>query len=288
MNAITPRQFAIFRIVFGFYLTMHFVQLTPDAAELFSRSGMLGDAQLNFTYGLLPNPLEHWDSPPFVTTFTLTLAALAAMFMLGVWRRLAAVLLWFGWACLFNRNNLITNPSLPFTGMLLLLSTLVPIGEPLRSRPADKGWEFPSGVYWAAWTLLAIGYSFSGWTKLQSPSWVDGSALTHVLNNPLARPGFAREAALQFPAVLRLLTWGTVIVELLFVPLSFHRLGRLAVWSATTLLQSSIVCFVAFADLTLGMLIVHLFTFDRRWLVRSEPATAGTRPTSGPLIAAPC
>jgi hypothetical protein len=281
MNAITPQQFAIFRIVFGFYLAMHFIQLAPDAAELFSRSGMLGDARLNFTYGLLPNPLERWDSPAFVTGFVLALAALATAFMFGVCRRLAAVLLWFGWACLFNRNNLISNPSLPYIGMLLLMSTLVPIGESLRSRQAGEGWEFPGGVYLAAWTLLAICYGFSGWTKLQSPSWVDGSALSHVLDNPLARPGFAHEAALQCPAALRLLAWGTVVVELLFVPLSFHRLGRLAVWSATTLLQCSIVCFVAFADLTLGMLIVHLFTFDRRWLVRSAPETAAT-----PLMAA--
>lgn len=125
---------------------------------------------------------------------------------------------------------------------------------------------FPAGVYWAAWALLALGYAFSGWTKLQTPSWIDGRALEHVLNNPLARPGFARDAMLQFPDALRLLTWMTLALELLFLPVSFHRTGRLIAWVAMCLLQTGILFLVDFADLSAGMLMVHLFTFDPAWL----------------------
>ena len=45
-------------------------------------------------------------TPPFVTAFLVGCAGLAALFTAGVFRRSAAVLLWFGWACLFDRNNL--------------------------------------------------------------------------------------------------------------------------------------------------------------------------------------
>lgn len=272
MKTISPWQFTGFRMVFGYYLTVHFAQLTPDAAELFSREGMLRDAQLNFTFGLLPNPLEHWDSPAFATLFTLALALLSAAFALGFCRRFAAFLLWFGWACLFNRNNLISNPAVPYVGMLLLLTILVPAGEPLSLNRKKGNWEFPAGVYWAAWALLAIGYGFSGWTKLQSPSWLDGSALTHLLNNPLARPGFVRETLLQFPEGLRFLTWATLALELLFVPLSLHHLERFVAWSAMSFLHIAIMFVIAFADLSIGMLMIHLFLFDPAWISRQRVA----------------
>jgi hypothetical protein len=59
-----------------------------------------------------------------------------------------------------------------------------------------------------SWSLLAAGYSYSGAMKLISPSWIDGSALFHILHNPLARPGVGRELLLQLPASwLQLATW---------------------------------------------------------------------------------
>ena len=165
---------------------------------------------MNFTFGILPNPLERWDSASFAVVFVGGLIGLSVAFTLGVCRRSVALMLWFGWACLFNRNNLISNPSLPYVGMLLLLSIIVPAGEPFSLRRKGDPWVFPAGVSWAAWALLAVGYAFSGWTKLQSPSWIDGSALQHVLHNPLARPGLVRDGMLQFPTALQLLTWATL------------------------------------------------------------------------------
>jgi len=278
MKGISARHFAVFRIAFGIYLTVHFVELLPYAAELFSREGMLSDARLNFTFGILPNPLERWDSPGFATASVAVLAALSAVFMLGYCRRFAAFALWFGWACLFNRNNLIINPSLPYIGMLLLLSIIVPTGESFSLRRKHDDWAFPAGVYWTAWVLLAVGYAFSGWTKLQSPSWVDGTAITHLLNNPLARPGFARDTMLQFPHALQVLTWATLGLELVFLPLSLHRAGRLFGWAAMCSLHVGIVLVVDFADLSAGMLMAHLFTFDPAWLpprcVIAQPAPA--------------
>ena len=40
---------------------------------------------------------------------------------------------------------------------------------------------------------MAVGYTFSGVTKLPSPSWRDGTALARILDNPLARPGPLRD-----------------------------------------------------------------------------------------------
>lgn len=261
---ISGAQFAVFRVIFGIYLAVHFAQLLPHAAELFSREGMLPDPRLNFTHGLLPNPLEHWDSPAAARAFVGALLLVALLFAAGIARRSAALLLWFGWACLFNRNNLISNPSIPYVGLLLLFCALLPAGESGK----NARWEFPIWIWRAAWALLVIGYAFSGWAKLHSPSWIDGSALGHVLDNPLARPGLARDMMLSLPDfALPALTWGTLALELLCLPMSLHRVTRPLAWLAMTALHAGIVACVDFADLSFGMLMFHLFLFDPDWLL---------------------
>jgi len=266
IKSISPRQFAIFRIVLGVYLAIHFAQLIPYGTELFSNQGALANPRLNFTYGIFPNPLEHWDSPQIVTCFLIVLFVAAIAFAVGWFRRTAAILLWFGWACLFNRNNLISNPSIPYIGLLLVLTVIVPTGEALHPSRVSHSWQFPAMVYWAAWILMAAGYSFSGWTKLHSPSWVDGGALFYVLNNPLARCGPVRDLLLTMPpAVLRGLTWGTLAAELLFLPLSLLRSTRIAAWCTLAGIHLGILTAVTFTDLSLGMLMIHLFTYNPSW-----------------------
>jgi predicted DCC family thiol-disulfide oxidoreductase YuxK len=269
---ITPGQFTVFRIIFGAYLLQHFLYLLPWSAELFSAQGVLGDPRLNATYGLFPNPLETaWGgSPAFATGFVAVLAALSVAFMLGAWRRLAAVILWFGWACLFNRNNLISNPGLPYVGLILLCCALVPEGEPLSltggrgRKPGD--WFFAAWIFRGVWFLMAAGYTFSGLVKLGSPSWVDGTAFRHLIDNPLARPGFFRDLYLGFPPwLISLHTWGALVAEITFLPLCFHRWGRLAAWTAMLVMHLGIIAMVDFADLSFGMVMLHLFIFDPDW-----------------------
>jgi hypothetical protein len=288
MTPISRRQFALFRLALGVYLAIHLAALVPYGGELFGNRGLLANARLNFTFGILPNLLEHYDSPACVTCFLVALSILALAFAFGIFRRATAVLLWYGWACLFNRNNLINNPSIPYIGMLLLLTTLVPRGEGLAPRPIDRAWKFPTTIYWTAWILMAAGYSFSGWMKLHSPSWVDGSALYHVLNNPLARPGPVRDLLLALPtSCLRILTWASLAAELLFLPLSVTRHGRMIAWSALVAMNIGIVFAINFADLTIGMLLLHFFTFDSSWLAAPHftPITKVAEPKR-PILAA--
>ncbi len=264
MIRISKYQFIVFRAIFGFYLIQHFAGLLPYGAELFSREGVLADASLNFTHGLLPNPLEHWDSPAFVTGFLWALLALSVLFMLGIGWRMCAVMLWYGWACLFNRNNLISNPSLAYIGLLLLFCALL---------PPIKRWKFPPVMFGIAWMLLAVGYTFSGVVKCSSPSWIDGTAMLHVVNNPLARPGFFRDTFLSLPLwAIKLSTWGSLALEVSFVLLCLHHRTRLWVWLATSGMHLGILLMIDFADLSFGMLMFHLFLFDPRWL----PAHAKT------------
>jgi predicted DCC family thiol-disulfide oxidoreductase YuxK len=265
---ISPWQFTGFRIVFGVYLAIHFAHLVPHANELFGSAGVLADARANPLHGLFPNPLAWFSWPQLPTVFVFVLVVLSINFTVGLFRRTCALVLWFGWACLFNRNNLIANPGIPYVGLLLVLCALVPKGEPLTLRKQKTVARrcMPAAIYWGAWALLAIGYTYSGIWKLFSPSWIDGTALAHLMNNPLARPGIVREFLQQFPSALSFLTWTALAGELLFLPLALSRRGRLVAWLWMTAMHLGILLVVDFADLTFGMLMVHLFTLDPEWV----------------------
>lgn len=274
---VTGRQFAIFRIALGAYLVAHFLHLLPWGAELFGRSGVVPRASLNPTHGLFPNVLAWLDSPAFVTAFLAALVICAAAFTLGVARRSMAVALWYGWACLFNRDVLIGNPGIAYVGLLLLLTALVPPTEPWRFRREDKDpydFHVPVMVWATAWVLMGAGYAFSGGIKLQSPSWVDGTAMSHLLNAPLARPGFLRDLALGMsPAAIKWMTWTVPATELLFLPLALWRGTRPVAWIAMVCVHLGTLALVSQTDVTLGLLILHAFTFDPRWR-RKRPVAA--------------
>ncbi|RMH17822.1 MAG: DUF393 domain-containing protein [Acidobacteria bacterium] len=277
-NGWTGGQYGVYRLLLGLYLGVHFAQLIPWGRELFSDRGVLPDAASSPLIRLFPNLLAVADAPAVVTALLIAATAAAVLFAAGYHDRPAALLMWYVLACLHARNPLIANPSLPFVGWLLLAHAALPPAPYLswaargRADP-DGGWHLPRPIFAAAWTVMAAGYGYSGWTKLVSPSWVDGTALARVLENPLARPTALRELLLALPeGLLRLATWGSLAVELAFIPLALLRRLRPWAWTAMLALHLTLLLLIDFADLTLGMIMLHLFTFDPAWL---RPADGG-------------
>ncbi|MEP4078984.1 DCC1-like thiol-disulfide oxidoreductase family protein [Haloferula sp.] len=266
-KAMSGWQFTVFRIVFGLYLMIHFLSLIPYAGELFGANGLISSVELNPTSGLFPTPFAWGLSDGMCAALIGGLAVFSLLFASGLGRTWLAVILWFGWSALFHRNNLIANPSIPYVGLLLLLCALVPKGEPLSRGDSVNGWSMPRWVWRCAWVLMAVGYTFSGWTKLSSPSWMDGLAMRFLLENPLARDGWMRDLMLMLPdGFLMGLTWLTLFAELLFLPLALWHKSRPWIWLLLVGMHLGIIAVVDFADLSLGMLMIHLFTFDPDWL----------------------
>ena len=266
-NGWRDADYRWFRLAFGLYLCVHFVHLVPWGRELFSRGGVLPDAATSPLTRAFPNVLALWDTPAAVTALLALGAALSVALALGLRDRLAALLLWYLWACLFGRNPLIQNPSLPFVGWLLLAHAIVPAaGAWGRDHHRAPSWRMPPALFGAAWAVMALAYTYSGVCKLGSPSWLDGTALRHVLENPLARPGAVREALLGMPDVLlRLSSWAVLALEVCFAPLALVRRARPWLWITMTALHLGLVVVIDFADLSLGMVMLHLFTLDPAW-----------------------
>src|SRR5262249_53951403 len=147
----------------------------------------------------------------------------------GYHDKIAAFFTWYVLASLFARNPLIANPALPYVGWMLLFHLFVPRlprGEVADQRIAEVSarWTMPTPLFAAAWIVLALAYSYSGYTKVLSPSWVTGDAVAYVLQNPLARDYCLRDALLMLPdGALRILTWSILGIELLFAPLALIR-----------------------------------------------------------------
>ena len=277
---IPARQFALFRVLLGLYLAIHFAMLIPYGAELFGHTGVIPDPRLNLVPPIFPSLLNLPVASGTISLFLIVMVLAAVAFALGICRRVAALILWYGWACLFNRNNLIGNPSIPYVGLLLLLSVIVPLGEGWTMRKRHDEWHFPPAIYWAAWIPLALGYTFSGLHKLGSPSWVNGDALRLLADNPLARSGPIRDWLLKAPdSVLHGMTWFALAGEISFAFFSFTRVTRFIAWMWLVGMHLGILGVIAFADLTAGMLLVHVFVWDPVWLRRRKrplPAAASS------------
>lgn len=272
-NAWTGGQYSLYRVVFGIYLLIHFAALIPWAREVFETILPRDASPL---LRLFPNILAFAD----VALPLIVIAAIASLFfMAGIYDRAAALVMWYALACLFGRNPLTSNPSLPFVGWLLIAHALLPrapfLSLAARNRVDPRGgWSMPGPIFAAAWIVMSLGYTYSGYTKLISPSWVDGTAFARVLANPLARPSFVRDLMLAAPpSLLTVATYGALALELLYAPLALFRRVRPWLWLAMLLMHLGLMVLIDFADLSFGMVVLHLFTLDPAWVKRRAPET---------------
>jgi len=281
-NGWTGGQYSLFRAILGLYLAVHFASLIPWGAELFSSVGMIGDASASPLAILFPNVLAWLDAPWLVAILLAVGAAGSLLLAVGLRDRVAAVVVWYVWACLLGRNPLILNPGIPYVGWILLAHAFLP-RAPFGSWEArgrvdpGGGWRFTPSLFAAAWIVMALGYTFSGVTKLTSPSWLDGTALARILDNPLARPGPLRDLFAGLPSpMLAACTWGVLALEIAFAPLALVPRLRPWLWGSMVALHLSLIALIDFADLSLGMVMLHLFTFDPAWVPRRAPGAIET------------
>lgn len=270
-KTLTGGQYSLFRGLFGLYLCIHFAHLLPWAVELFSNSGVISDSNASPLFGIIPNILALNDGSLMIEGLLVSAFLSAVAFMIGYRDKWAAAWILYVLICIFARDPLIANPSLPYVGWMLLAHLFIP-AKPFGAFDARKDltlayqWTFPRHIYWAAVIVLALSYSYSGYTKLLSPSWVSGDAIAYVLQNPLAREHILNDFLQLSPTILKLLTWFILYVELVYVLLALSRKIHLWAWTMMLMVQFGFLVFLNFADLTAAMLLMHMFTFDPRWL----------------------
>lgn len=276
---MTVWRYTVLRFLLGAYLAIHFAELLPYSAELFSSQGMLPSGESSPLLHAFPNVLALWDSATFVNGFVALGLGASVLLAVGTRDGWAAGIAWYVLTCLFGRNPMIGNPSLPYVGLLLLAHCSVRCCAPRDDQRMSKP------VFGTLFFLMAVGYSYSGITKLLGPSWVDGSALAHLLRNPLARGNALGDLLLAAPPAFHMAaTYGVLALELLYLPLSFIHRARF--WLGWLMLgvHVSLLLLMDFADLTFGMVILHLFLQPAR---SGSLADSTVNPYDGPIPSAP-
>lgn len=267
----SPFQFALWRSLFGAYLAYYFLATLPYAAELYSSEGIFSNSTLNWTYGYFPNILDHFDSSFFVEGMIAILAALSLFLTVGWGRQASALLLWYGMACLMNRNILTVDPSLAFIGWLLIALVLIPAGEPLSLSRKGRKWYMPAYIYWGAWLTLGLAYTASGVDKFMAPSWQNGLAMKYILELPIAYEWWFRDFLLALPEwLLRLQTWVAGGVFLTALPAVFFSRMRLVAWILLTAMFGFTLIMLDLVQVVLGVFLFHFFLFDSTWFTRKD------------------
>jgi len=241
------KEFTYFRPIFGAYLFWHFYQILPYAAELFTSRGMINNRTLLFTYEYMKY-LSLIDDNIETFVILLMICSIALTFNYKV--KLSSTILYFGWVYLLNSNVFITNPGIPYVGLLLLVCII----------PHHKN------TIWIVWFLMMMGYTVSGIHKLQCQTWLDGTALLHIVTNPISRNNIFTNIFINLPLpIIKFSTWASLFLEItsLLFGCSYHT--RKWYWCALVSMHIGVMLLLNFTDLTLGVLMVHVYTFDTKW-----------------------
>ncbi len=266
LTVIDKYQFSLTRIFLGIYLFFFFLFLIPHSDSYFSNIGMINDFSSHPTYGYFPSILYIYNSPRICKTALLLSSLFSFLLAIGFFRRASAFIVWYLFCCLWNQNEMFWSPAMPFICWLLLLFSFVQSGEKLSFRPKED-WHMAKEYKQLAFFTLALGYSVSGLFKLVSPSWIEGHAIKDSINWIWSRDYFYTKFYSGLPDYLmNFVTWGSLLAELLFLPLSIFKFARPITWLALTLMQLNILLLLDIMDLTLGVLIFHFFVFDANWL----------------------
>jgi hypothetical protein len=279
LRSIPP--LAIARLTLGAYLAWHYALLLPVAALTFGDEGLLPSASLNPGPSLSVLSLLHAPAAPFVLTLGGLLAALS--YAAGLFTRTSGLALFFVAFTLWHRNQLTLNPSLPFLGFFFLAQLFSHRAPPWsldrwwrirRGRSVPDGADaLPRDVLSVLWIVSSVAYSYSGWTKLLSPSWRSGAAVPLIATGALGRDGMAAAVLGGLPIVGTLATYTVLAVELSFLPLAMSRRVRPWLWTAVLALHVGLLFTLHIENISLGMIVVHLTLFDPRWLGAADGAS---------------
>jgi len=290
------RSLAALRVALGVLLVVDLANRLRSHRALYSDEGMLPRA---LAEQLAPGAFSpaHMGSgdPAWIAAILGLQLALAVCFALGLRPRASGLLSLVLLLSLHERNPLVNHAADVLLRFLLLWSLFLPIGRVwsvdawLAGAPARGAGERVLSVASVA-LLLQPWWLYLGATvsKLQYAPWLEGRAVFAVLNKAhYAEP--LGELLVEFPRLLALATWGTLVFEgalclLLFLPWWTARV-RILCFCLSYVLQLSLwLCLDIGIFQPLAMAALLPFLPGSFWdrLARRGPASAA-RDVAPPL-----
>ena len=220
----SPLPIAVFRILYGLCVSGTVILLHSDWLNWF---GVHSWVSLSTMQTVEPGVrLNLFTVMPqndhFIALFFWVFLGFCALLTVGLWTRFSSVAVFLCLTSIQQRNLFITNGGDTFLRVAGFFLMFAPAGAALsldRLRRVRKGLESSEILPKAPWAQrmiqleLSFLYCLSFWWKMKGVTWRNGTALYYVTHlHELQR--FPLPGWVQYPAVLRMGTWFTLVLEL--------------------------------------------------------------------------
>jgi uncharacterized membrane protein YphA (DoxX/SURF4 family) len=263
---------ALVRIAFGLLVVLWTLSLIPTLSDFFGPDGVAPGSFEDFSgdWGLLPNPA----GTPILVLLTIALLLGSVALTVGLFTRVAAIVVFVGVLSIEHANTLIGNSgdglirNLAFYLMLAPSGTALSLDRLRRSR--EDFWSFPMIAPWVLRLIqiqLSVGYLSAVWHKVQSDLWRSGTAVSYAMRlediHRFPFPGFITQSTMLTEA----LTFGTLVLELSLGILVWNRAARPWVMTFGASMHLAIDYTILIGFFSLAMFVCYLA------FLRAETAT---------------
>jgi hypothetical protein len=234
--AVDPRALAVLRIGLGALVVMDLIARFGAIDPLYIDAGVLPRSQV------LPVPLAgpaFWAGSTGFEQGLFGLIGLAAVLLiLGVGSRTAAAACWLGMLSIGDRNPGVGNAGDLILVQLLFWSAFLPLGSRWALRPGvpavPRGERVLSAASVGLVLTMPLIYFTSVFHKVAGIGWLEGTVVFYTVSREMWSTPFGLFLAEQLPWTLPLLTWGTLVLEvvgplLMFSPFATERLRIFAI-----------------------------------------------------------
>lgn len=221
-DAASPLPVALYRIFYGILHLLNLWLLSPDWLAYYGPHGIVTrETALNMDPGAHFSLLTHVpDSALLVNVFFWVMVGLAVLVTIGFMTRLSTIALYVCFLSLQMRNIYILNGGdnlLRVGGFFLMFApagAALSVDRLLRIWRGKEGVAVPESSPWAQRMIqieASIVYFTTFWWKTLGVSWMKGTAVYYSLH--LREIGRFPIPGMHSPFLMRLATWGTLVVE---------------------------------------------------------------------------
>lgn len=119
----------------------------------------------------------------------------------------------------------------------------------------------PKDIKIAAWILLGGTYLASAIFKGMTVEWQSGQALYYIFQDIMPRQNFLRSFLLDHSWILMVTSYAVLLLEGLAWAMMFNKKSRAVLFILSALFHLGILISFRMGELSIGMLIVHVFLF---------------------------
>ncbi len=260
---------ALFLYRKGVYLFAFLITLfqLPVAASLWGKDAPI--APLIYEGNSVLQSLNLLSHPAFSTYYTglvvlLLLAIVISFFVRS--QRLLALLIFFCYSNLYHRSVAIQNGSADLLHLQLFYLVLMDENATHKSGMLKAlSVSLTNFAFLASQVQLCVVYFISSYYKLQGTQWLDGSAMHYALLNDEFTLGFVQDNVANMELPLRLLTWLTLLFQILFPVCIWIKKLKPYLLTFGIALHALIALVMGILDFGLLMIVMYLLFAAETW-----------------------